>query len=406
MSVKLFIQNPELTYEEKTYLTADYLTGTSLTIRNNEGFTSNWFVIVGEPGQEQTECKQISSSTGNETLTLSGALKFSHPKSCPVYLSQWDKVSVERSALATSGFAAITDSPFLIEWDDEELTSTIIDSAGSASHYFRWRFYNSITLTYSSYSGVISGGGLDRNQAGYVIEKVRKNSATQGVSDQTMYDYMNDFQDLCYEEIPEAWWLTREGTEVATTADGYKYNISVNWADLLSIKYVLYRYINGSQNNSYPLSYITPLEFYNYKSDYNQSSSDNASKWTFLPPDASSAKGYIGIHSTPDNDVCYIKPVYYIDLPIVSSFEDVLVIPRPKAYEDYILYRIWEDIKQDSQTASTYNARVQSSIIALKRRSRRQQGQKELFRYRGQKGYQNLFGAGGGSSMTNRENYW
>jgi hypothetical protein len=406
MSVKLFIQNPDLTYEEKTSLTADYLSGVSLTTRNNEGFTANWFAIVGEPGQKQTEAKQVDSLSGNETITLSGALKFSHTKSCPIYLSQWDKVSVERSATETGTFVAITDSPFSLEWDDEELTSTINDASGAVSNYYKWRFYNSITGTYSSYSGVISGGGLDRNRAGYVIEKVRKNQATTGVSDQSMYDYMNDFQDLCYEEMPEAWWFTREGTSVSTVADSYKYNISTNWSDLLSVKFVLYRYVNGSQDVTAPLTYIPPLEFYNYKADANRASDDNATRWTFLPPDSSSAKGYIGVDPTPDTTACYVKPVYYIDLPIINSFEDILVIPRPKAYEDYILYRIFEDIKQDSQTASTYNARVQSSITALKKRLRRQQGDKTLFRYRGQKGYQALFGGGGVSLDTYRETHW
>jgi|GEM_PF-6934109 len=406
MSVKLFIQNPDLTNEEKTYLTSDYLSGTSLTTRNNEGFTLQWFAIVGEPGQKQTEGKQVSSLTGNETIVLSGALKFSHTKSCPVYLSQWDKVSVERSTTETGTFTAITDSPFSIEWDDEGLSSTIPDASGATTDFYRWRFYNSVTGSYSTYSGVISGGGLDRDQAGYIIEKVRKNPATTGVSDQTMYDYMNDFQDLCYEEMPEAWWFTREGTAVATAVDTYKYSISTNWSDLLSIKYVLYRYVNGSQDTTAPLQFVTLLEFYNFKADANQASNDNVTKWTLIPPDSSSAKGYIGIHSTPATDDCSIKPVYYIDLPVIESFEDTLVIPRPKAYEDYILYRIFEDIKQDSQTASTYNARVQSSIIALKKRIRRQQGDKTLFRFRGQKGYKALFNGGGVSSDTYRENYW
>lgn len=406
MSVKLYIQNPDLTYEEKTSLTSDYLSGVNLTTRNNEGFTTNWFAVIGEPGQEQTEGKKISSLSGNETIVLSEALKFSHPKSCPIYLSQWDKVAVERSDVIDSGFTEVSNTPHTLEWDDEELTTTIIDSSGTTSDYYRWRFYSSVSGLYSSYSGVISGAGLERNQAGYVIEKVKKNTAAMGVSDQTMYDYANDFQDVVYEEMPEAWWFTREGTEKATVVDTYKYSISTNWPDLLSIKYVLYRYISGSQDITSPLTYITPLEFYNYKADASQSSSDNATRWTFLPPDDDSAKGYIGIHTTPETDDCYIKPVYYIDLPVISSFEDTLVIPRPKAYEDYILYRIFEDIKQDGQTAASYNAKVQSSIIALKKRTRRQQGQKELFRYRGNKGFRKLFGSGGVSTSSYRETYW
>jgi len=204
MSVKWRIKNPNLTNEEKTYLTADYSTGTSLTVRNNDGITATWFVVVGEPSQEQTESKTISSVTGNETVVISADLKFSHPKSTPVYETQWDQICLERSSSATTGFAEITDSPFTIEWDNKDSMTSILDSAGSTAHYYRWRFKNSGTGTYSSYSGVVSGAGLSRNQAGYVIKKIRNSPLTKGIDDQTMYDYINDFNDLAYEQMPEA----------------------------------------------------------------------------------------------------------------------------------------------------------------------------------------------------------
>ena len=113
--MKLQIFNPDLSSEERTYLEADYSSGTTLTVRNSSGFTAGYYVVIGEPGQEQTECKRVASTTGGKTITLESAhLHFS--KSTPVYESKWNKWAVERSSSGT--YTAITDSPY-IRWDDK-----------------------------------------------------------------------------------------------------------------------------------------------------------------------------------------------------------------------------------------------------------------------------------------------
>jgi hypothetical protein len=405
--MKIQIFNPDLSSEERTYLDADYSSGVTLTVRNNSSFTANYFVVVGEPGQEQTECKQISSTTSNATITIAGALKFSHPKSTPVYLSKWDKWAVERSNSATGTFAVITNSPFDIEWDNKDLATLVEDVSGSSSHYYRWRPLNSITSTYGSYSDILSGGGQSRSTVGYVINQVKRNPLAKDIDDETIIEFFNDFQELVYEEIPKAWWFLKEGTQVSTVADTYKYSISDNWSDFLSMKYMLYRYTNGDVDVTYPLSFSPQIEFYNLKADSDQATDDYATRWSFLPPDSSSALGYIGIHPTPDSTNCYLAPVYNFALTDLNTFGDTLVVPKPKGYVDYALYRIASDIKLDMSNADKYNSMVRSDIISLKRRSRRQLGQPEFTRFRGQRGFSKNFGDWSyQSNQDSRELYW
>ena len=64
MGLKIRINNPSLVNEEKSYLTRDYSDGASIVIRDNEGFTVDWYAIVGEPGQEQTEAQVINALSG------------------------------------------------------------------------------------------------------------------------------------------------------------------------------------------------------------------------------------------------------------------------------------------------------------------------------------------------------
>lgn len=412
MAVKLRIKNPSLEKDEPTYLTSDYSSGTTLTVRNNEGFTDDWFVVVGEPGQEQTEDEGITSTTNADTITMDAALNFSHPKSTPVYQSRWNRLYVYRASSENGTYSAITNAEtsngyWNIEWDDSELSTMVIDNSGSSSSYYKWRFNNSDTGTYSAYSDILPGSGLARGTAGYVIKQVKKNTLAHGVSEKTMYEFMNDLQETVYESSPKAWWFSKEGTAVATVADTYKYSISSNWSDFNSMKYLLFNYVNGSTDETYPLKFVTELEFRNFKADANQASSDNVSCWTFLPPDSDSAKGYLGIDPTPETADCYIQPVYYIELTELDSFSDTLVIPKTKIYVDYVLYRISDDIRNDTSNATKYNSRVNAGLIALKQRAKRQKGQMTWIRYRGQKGYNRMFGSRGRGSVDDyREKYW
>lgn len=405
--MKIQIYNPDLSNEERTYLETDYSSGASITVRNNDGFTSGYFVVIGEPGQEQTECKQIVSATGNTTITVADGFKFSHPKSTPIYLSKWDRWSVERASSETGTFSTIEDSPFEISWDNKDLSTLVEDVSGSSSYYYKWRPYNSYAGSYGTYSDVLAGGGQERSTTGFVINQVKRNPLAKDVDDETIIEYFNDFQELVYEEMPKAWWFKKEGTQVATAVDTYKYSISTNWSDFLSMNYMLYRYVSGDTDVTYPLTFSPLVEFYNFKADSDQPSDDYAKYWTVLPPDANSAKGYIGIHPTPKSDDCYLAPVYNRSLTDLDTFGDTLVVPKPKGYVDYALYRIASDIKLDMSNADKYNSMVRSDIISLKRRSRVQLGQPEFNRFRGQRGFSKNFGEWSyQSNQDAKELYW
>jgi hypothetical protein len=394
--VKLKITNPDLSGEEQTYLTADHSSEvTTLYVRASREFTSGWYAVLGEPGQENTENVLITNAALSDITMTSGVTKYAHPKSTSVYRSQFNQVSLERKPSGGS-YATVSGSPFNIEWDNADKKTFIAVSAGVTSDTYRWRFYNANSTEYSDYSDELVGTGLTRIQVGTIIELVKRNPVAQNIDEQFLIDYANEYQNFVYDEIPKAWWFTKEGTAVATVADTYKYSITANWSDFLSMRFMLYRYISGTNiDETYPLSFVPPQEFYNLKADANQSSDDGVRYWTLIPPDGSSAKGYIGLHPTPDTTACYLKPVYFFELDTLNSFGDSIVVPYPKGYVDYILYRIYDDIKSDTANADKFNARVQRSITALKRRARRQLGQPELFRFRGQRGWSRQFGSGG-----------
>lgn len=405
MGVRLKIKNPNLNIEERSYLDADYSSGTSLTVRDNDNFTANNFVVVGEPGQEQTEKDTVSSISGNTTIVVSTGLNFSHPKSSPVYESLWDQIELSRASSSGGTYSVVSTTN--IEWDNRDLVTNVSDSAGASTDYYKWRFKNSATSSFSSYSGELPAGGLDEDTAGYVLSNIRENPISKGVSDKTIFKYLTKYNRWVYKKLPKAWWFLRQGDPVSTTADSYSFNIQTNWSDWKAAKYILYRYVSGSVDTTYPLYFKTELEMRNLKADANQNSTDPAEYWAWYPADSSSKKGYISIHPTPNTATNYVIPVYMIDLPEITSFSDTLIVPDTDGYENYVYFRIYKDILRDQENADISYKDVLGSLNALKVLSKKQHGQNEFRRYRGQRGFKKLFGYPSASySDETRQNYW
>jgi len=155
-TIKVKVSNPDLTTEERSYLTADYSSGTTLTVRNSEGFTTNWFAVIGEPGQEQTETRYVTATPTATTITIASALSFAHSKSEPVYLSQWNQWAFYRKPTGGS-YAAITSSPLGIEWDDKDRATTVVVTGGLTTDTYKWRPFNSRSGNYGAYSDELAG---------------------------------------------------------------------------------------------------------------------------------------------------------------------------------------------------------------------------------------------------------
>ena len=198
---KFKIFNPDLSHEERTHLSSDYSSGVTVTVRNNNNFTDDYYIIVGEPGQESTEAAKISSTTGTATITIPSALGFTHAKGSPVRETRWNQWAVERAATKTGSYSPITSSPssdefFNIDWDNADKATLINDDAGASTTYYKWRPYNSTTATYGSYSDPFSAAGSSKNEVGYLLEQLKKNPMVSHIADETIIDYFNDLQDL------------------------------------------------------------------------------------------------------------------------------------------------------------------------------------------------------------------
>lgn len=409
MAKTIKVKNPLLPMNEDTFLTAKYTSGTNLTVKNNEGWADNDIVVVGQPGDEKTEQGLVSGVSGNTTITLDSALKFDHPIDTPLFRSSWNQISLERKP-SGGAYAVISEGLQNIEWDEKDGFTKIPVAAGVDADTYKWRFYNSLSTTYDDYSGELPGTGLTQAYVGSLIEAVRyfgKIPANLGITDAQILKSLNRGQMQVDTMAPDGrWWfaLTEDtnSTRVQSVANTFQYDLTSNFRSMDVVK------VLDENNMKYNLSFVPLIEFDSYKVSNADTGthSNNVRFWTLLPPDSSNTVGYFGVHSTPEDTSLYFYRRYWRFLPTLTTFASQTLIPLPETLLNYALFELWK-LRQDRDNSLFYYQQFTENVNMLKRLNRRQVGQAEIQRFRGQRGYSRMFGELNPTSLDQaREDYW
>jgi len=165
------IKHPSIEGNEKTYLSSSASAGsTTLTVQNIKGFSVGEYVVLGTVGDEQTEIIRIHASTTptGSTITLASGTAFAHAVNTPVTYIPFNQVALYKSS-SKGGTYAIIGSAVNLEIDEPH--TEINDATGTTSTWYKTRYYNSSTTTWSSYSGEIQGSGYKPNSLKKIIEK-------------------------------------------------------------------------------------------------------------------------------------------------------------------------------------------------------------------------------------------
>lgn len=352
---RLIIGNPNLERSEKTFLDADYTSGTSLTVINNFGFANDDFVIVGAPGEEKTETKDVTGFTGDTTISISASLQFSHNKGTTIYRFEYDQLEIYRYRGGAWTLISTSD----IQWDKRE--TIYIDTSGVATDEYKYRYKNSASVTYSDYSPNIPASGFERNQVGYMVSEVRKLIGDEDkklFSDTEIIHQFNRAQDIIKARRTSWWFLRKESKGEITTVLAYRrYGLNTYLSDMNYIDTVRYRYNDGTTDNIYHLKKISMVEMDYLVRDNNASRDDWPEYYTIEPKDSLDDTGYISIDKTTETTgrgsfyIRYFKKM--TDLSTIISETDV---PIPSILEDYALSYCFR-FKGDEARAAIYEKR-------------------------------------------------
>lgn len=184
-----------------SYLSRDHISNSNVfAVENTEQFTvDNGLVVFGMIGTSNAELMPTISSKTTTSLTMAlisgSGCAFSHSRGEPVSQVTYDKVIIESSTSATGSFTQIAE--IAIQWSADKTSYN--DTTGTASTYYRQRFYNSVTGIYSDYSN--SGVGVSQNDLGpttvaSLVLSVRKAVGNTELKDEFFISALNDARRL------------------------------------------------------------------------------------------------------------------------------------------------------------------------------------------------------------------
>ena len=155
--------NPDLLLDkEQSYLTADYSTGTSITVEADADiasypFADGNYILVGEFGQATAEIARISSTSGT-AITLTAALQYNHNSGTPIY-------NIDRNQVEFSRATTVTGSKSILATNDisaDQVYTTYEDTTNTTGFGFT-RARNDADATFSNYSESFPYAGYGRN---------------------------------------------------------------------------------------------------------------------------------------------------------------------------------------------------------------------------------------------------
>lgn len=409
---RVSIPNPTVEETYKTYIDSDLsAAGTSLTVRNNSSFAANDLLLIGNPREENTEIKQVASTSGGTGITLSSGVTFAHNKGTPIYKILWNFVSIERRTSSGGSFSEITQSG--LQYDNQLGLTIYFDSPADDNYGYRFRYYNSVGGTYSEYSPTQTGAAPDRDSVRYMLSRVRKlinDVERRKVSDDEIIRVFNLAQDIIYTYNPKYWFLYVDTLElgsgsIAATVNTARYTLAnlTNFGHLASLRY---RYTSGETDNIYHLKKEVDVVFDRYDSNQNITAMNYPAIYKLVPADSSSANGYFKV--TPkikDSNVGTFYPNYYKKMPNLDTVDDETLTPLPDLLIGYAVGYCYKLLGQE-QKAVTYLSEIENlsgndKVVppGLARLDKMNENQKRVVgqpqyvaRFRGQKAIRRLYG--------------
>ena len=143
----------QLDVRAKSYLSANTVIGAvSAPVDNAIDFSSGSFLLlIGSIGSEYSEIVVATAHT-DQAITI-GATKLPHNRGDSVQEIRFDRVEVWKSATLTGVYALVGSA---VTFQTSQESTVVIDSTGISTDFYKIRWKNSVSTTYSDYSTPIS----------------------------------------------------------------------------------------------------------------------------------------------------------------------------------------------------------------------------------------------------------
>lgn len=223
-------QLPLLEEQEVAHLTIDKAAGsTTLTVDNISGFSIGKYVLLGNFGESNAEIIRVHTATApsGSTITLNSATLFDHYTDTPVTVIEYNQVEFSRATTLAGAKTVLATNAISADRTDTAYTD-LVNTTG----YGFYRFKNSSTALFSTYSGGVSYTGNSYKTYESVAlnacddAAVKFGDANFATEVQLLND-VNEAQDVVSQMANWSFELIKDDTSIVTTVNENTYNLSL-----------------------------------------------------------------------------------------------------------------------------------------------------------------------------------
>lgn len=184
---------PDITDSPSTYLTAAVAaTGTTLTVKDNNGLADDDYLVIGDVGVDKTEIKKVNAAVTYGTSLTTTALTFDHPAGTKITLVRGNQIVIKRATTEAGSYSTVSTldlnpNALLTEYDDS--------AAGSSTSWYKVSLYDEDATTTVETSQAVQNGGYATTTAGYVITNVAKRLRVDNIDWTLWIGYLNTVLD-------------------------------------------------------------------------------------------------------------------------------------------------------------------------------------------------------------------
>ena len=168
IGVEIFVQPPDLSENESTYISTDASSGaSSYSVDSGLEFAVGEYITIGSIGSDKAEINRIHTGTTptSTTITLNAVNSFAHNRGERITFIPYNQVTIQRSTDAGVSYSDLVTIDIRVDSQETYYAHT----SGASTDYYRAKFYNSASTLYSTASdGVIATGYVD-NSVGQII---------------------------------------------------------------------------------------------------------------------------------------------------------------------------------------------------------------------------------------------
>ena len=317
--------HPDVTENPQTFITRKAPANQQhMDVLDTSDFVVGDLIIIGDIGAEQTEIRRISEILSKEAINITQPLGFTHEKNCRITATKYDSVAFYKAETIDGTYTQVALKPIAINEPH-----TLYDDTGSfSSDFFKIRYVNSYTTTYSVYSDAISQGGFPKYSLASITDAFLSEIQDKSQKFYTRDDiktWVNDCKDDCFNKLSE---------------NNENYSIGVHEFPLIAGQNEIPLHKTFARMKYAEITYDgvnkTTLHFQDLADTSPSRSYDKSYPFYYL-------KGLttIGIRPTPDVDVPHGLRITSEDMP-ADLRTDADELPSPlHRYGDMVMNYLW-----------------------------------------------------------------